>query len=137
MELARKHNAALVYMGHGNEFYSTGIYSETEKEFNIQYPDVKTFIGVVEGYPGLDDLMEKLKEQKVKKVILKPFMVVAGDHAINDMAGDEPDSWKNVLNKEGIEVIPVIEGLGSNDDFARIFLEHLKDAINDGEIILK
>lgn len=137
VELARKHNAALVYMGHGNEFYSTGIYSETEKEFNIQYPDVKTFIGVVEGYPGLDDLMEKLKEQKVKKVILKPFMVVAGDHAINDMAGDEPDSWKNVLNKEGIEVIPVIEGLGSNDDFARIFLEHLKDAINDGEIILK
>ncbi|MGA1862055.1 sirohydrochlorin cobaltochelatase [Deferribacter thermophilus] len=137
VELAKKHNAALVYMGHGNEFYSTGAYIETEKEFNIQYPDVKTFIGVVEGYPSLDDVIKKLKEQKVKKVILKPFMVVAGDHAKNDMAGDEPDSWKNVLKKEGVKVIPVIEGLGSNNDFAKIFLEHLKDAAKDGGINLK
>jgi len=137
VELAKKHNAALVYMGHGNEFYSTGAYIETEKEFNIQYPDVKTFIGVVEGYPSLDDVIKKLKKQKVKKVILKPFMVVAGDHAKNDMAGDEPDSWKNMLKKEGVEVIPVIEGLGSNNDFAKIFLEHLKDAAKDGGINLK
>ncbi|BAI81509.1 sirohydrochlorin cobaltochelatase [Deferribacter desulfuricans SSM1] len=137
VELARKHNAALVYMGHGNEFYSTGAYIETEKEFNRQYKDVKIFIGTVEGYPSLGDVILKLKKQNIKKVVLKPFMVVAGDHASNDMAGDEPDSWKNILKKEGIEVIPVIEGLGSNNSFAKIFLEHLKDAAKDGGINLK
>ncbi|KAA0257827.1 sirohydrochlorin cobaltochelatase [Deferribacter autotrophicus] len=137
IELARKYDAALVYMGHGNEYYSTGAYIETEEMFNEMYPDVKTFIGVVEGYPSLEIVLRKLKQSGKKKVVLKPFMVVAGDHASNDMAGDEPDSWKNILQREGYKVIPVIEGLGSNDAFARIFVEHLKDAARDGGIILK
>ncbi|MGA1846281.1 sirohydrochlorin cobaltochelatase [Deferribacter abyssi] len=137
IELARKYDAALVYMGHGNEYYSTGAYIETEEMFNEMYPDMKTFIGVVEGYPSLEIVLKKLRQSGKKKVVLKPFMVVAGDHASNDMAGDEPDSWKNILQREGYKVIPVIEGLGSNDAFARIFVEHLKDAARDGGIILK
>ena len=137
VELAKKKGAVLVYMGHGNEFYSTGIYAETQKEFRKQYPDVKTYIGTVEGYPSLDDVVKSLKHSKNKKVLLKPFMIVAGDHANNDMAGDEPDSWKNVLKKAGCTVYPDIEGLGSNNNFAEIFVEHIKDVAKDNGIKLK
>jgi sirohydrochlorin cobaltochelatase len=138
VELAKKKGAILVYMGHGNEFFSTGIYAETQKEFRKQYPDVQTFIGTVEGYPSLDDVVMVLKSHaKSKKIVLKPFMIVAGDHANNDMAGDEPDSWKNVLQKAGFTVYPVIEGLGSNNNFAEIFVEHIKDVVKDNGIKFK
>ncbi len=138
VELAKKKGAVLVYMGHGNEFFSTGIYAETQKEFKKQYPDVQTFIGTVEGYPSLDDVVEVLKSHaKSKKILLKPFMIVAGDHANNDMAGDENDSWKNVLKKAGFTVYPVLEGLGSNDAFAEIFVKHIKDVAKDNGIKLK
>ena len=100
------------------------------------YPDLLTVIGTVEGFPALDDVLATLKEKGVKKVVLKPFMVVAGDHAMNDMAGDEPDSWKSVLEKNGIEVIAVKKGLGENDRIADIFVEHLADAASDAGINL-
>ncbi len=138
VELAKKKGAVLVYMGHGNEYYSTGIYAETQKEFRKEYPDVQTFIGTVEGYPSLEDVVVALKKHaKSKKILLKPFMIVAGDHANNDMAGDEPDSWKNVLKKAGFTVYPDITGLGSNNDFAEIFVEHIKDVAKDNGIKLK
>jgi len=137
VQLAKKKNACLVYMGHGNEFYSTGVYAETEKEFRKQYKNVKTFIGTVEGYPSLDDVVASLKHCGKKNLVLKPFMIVAGDHANNDMAGDEPDSWKNVLTKAGFKVFPVIEGLGSKNKIAEIFVQHVKDAAKDNGIKLK
>ncbi len=127
-EQARKLNAMLVYMGHGNEHWSTGIYNETQKKMRATYPDTKTFIGVVEGYPGIEDFMGQLKHEGTKKIILKPFMIVAGDHAVNDMAGPQEDSWKSVLSQEGYEVDAIMEGLGSNDSFADIFVDHIKDA---------
>ena len=127
-EQARKLNAMLVYMGHGNEHWSTGIYNETQKKMRATYPETKTFIGVVEGYPGIEDFMGHLKHEGTKKIILKPFMIVAGDHAVNDMAGPEEDSWKSVLSQEGYEVEAIMEGLGSNDSFADIFVNHIKDA---------
>lgn len=73
----------------------------------------------------------------VKKVILKQFMVVAGDHSINDMAGDEDDSWKSILVKNGFEVVTVTERLGENDQFANIFVNHAADAGRDAGIELK
>jgi sirohydrochlorin cobaltochelatase len=91
----------------------------------------------VEGFPGIEDVMEALKLYGVKKVILKPFMVVAGDHSINDMASDEEDSWKSILVKNGFEVVPVTEGLGENDDFCTIFANHAVDAAKDAGIELK
>jgi sirohydrochlorin cobaltochelatase len=134
--LARKHKARLVYMGHGNEHWSTGIYSEATKAMNAMYPDVLTYIGSVEGFPGLDDIRRYLKHADGGKIVLKPFMIVAGDHATNDMASDEEDSWKSALVKDGFEVIPVLEGLGSNDAFAAIFVDHIKDAAHDAGIAL-
>ncbi len=138
VELARKKHAVLVYMGHGNEYFSCAIYAEAQKMFRKLYPDVQVFIGTVEGYPSLEDVVEELKkEAKTKKVILKPFMEVAGDHAHNDMAGDKPDSWKNVLERNGFEVEPVLEGLGEKKAIAQIIVDHIRDAARDAGIELE
>lgn len=136
-EQAQKEGAMLVYMGHGNEHWSTGIYAETQKKMRKVYPDVKTYIGVVEGMPGLDDLLPAMGHAKTKKILLKPFMIVAGDHATNDMAGAEDDSWKSILTKEGYEVQAVLQGLGSNDAFAGIFVDHIQDVAQEHGINLK
>ena len=101
------------------------------------YPDVVTAIGNVEGYPAIEDVIETLNLYGIKRVILKPFMVVAGDHTINDMAGPDDDSWKSILEKSGFEVIVVTEGLGENDNFADIFVNHAADAAEDAGITLK
>jgi sirohydrochlorin cobaltochelatase len=137
VELAREKKAMLVYMAHGNEHWSTGIYNESQKLMRELYPDIVAYIGAVEGYPGLDDVVRYLKHFESGNIVLKPFMIVAGDHAINDMASDEEDSWKSVLTKEGFTVHPVLEGLGSNDAFAQIFVDHIKDAAKDHGIELK
>ena len=131
VKLAEKNNAALVYMGHGNEYFSTGIYIEFQQVMRKKYPKVKIYVGTVEGYPSLDNVLESLKKDGIKKVILKPFMVVAGDHANNDMAGDDKDSWKNMISQLGIEVIPVLKGLGLNSKWADIYIQHIKDVLKD------
>ncbi len=134
---AEKEKATLIYMGHGNEHWSTGIYAETQKKMREMYPQVLTFIGVVEGAPALDDFLAQLKHAKNKKLVLLPFMIVAGDHAVNDMAGPEEDSWKSILVKEGYEVEPVLQGLGSNDQFADLFVHHIADAAREKNIVLQ
>lgn len=140
VELAKKEKAALVYMGHGNEHWPSGIYAEAQKMMQELYPDVNTYIGVVEGFPGIEEVVEALAEAKAKsktrKVVLKPFMIVAGDHALNDMAGDDEESWKSVLSAKKYQVIPVLKGLGSNDAFARIFVNHIRDAAKEAGISL-
>jgi len=136
-EEARKAGAALVYMGHGNEHWSTGIYGEAEKKMRQMYPDVSTFIGVVEGHPGIDDILGRLNHAETKKILLKPFMIVAGDHATNDMAGPEDDSWKSILTKEGYQADAVLIGLGSNPAFAQLFVERIADAAKERGLVLK
>ena len=126
--LAAEENAMLVYLGHGNEHWPTGIYALTQKVMREKYPEVETHIGVVEGHPALEDLIAPIKQSPVKKIILKPFMIVAGDHAVNDMAGQEEESWKSMLESHGYAVQPVLEGLGSNDQFVDIFVRHIEDA---------
>ncbi len=134
--LARKKNAALVYMGHGNEFYSTGTYVEFQQALRKMYPDTPIFVGTVEGFPSLDNVVSGLTHMGIKKVVLKPFMIVAGDHANNDMAGDEDDSWKSVIKAKGIKVITVIHGIGENSDIAKIYVHHIKDIASDNNIEL-
>lgn len=137
VEMARKEGASLLYMGHGNESWSTGIYAETEKKMHVAYPEVQTFIGVVEGTPALNDLLPAIQRAGLKKIILRPFMITAGDHAVNDMAGLEGDSWRSILTAEGYAVQPVLEGLGSKPAFAALFVENIADAAKDGGITLK
>ncbi len=139
VEIARREKAGIVYMGHGNEFFpgNGGAYLELAAVMRRMYPDVVTAIGNVEGFPGLADVMETLRLYGVKKVVLKPFMVVAGDHSMNDMASDEKDSWKSILQRNGFEVVVVSKGLGENDAFAKIFVSHIGDAAADAGIVLK
>jgi len=137
VKLAKKNKARLVYMGHGNEHWSTGIYMEAAKKMCELYPDVVTYIGAVEGFPGIEDVARYLSHHNSGNIVLKPFMIVAGDHAINDMASDEEDSWKSILSKQGFKVTPVLKGLGSNDKFAQIFVDHIRDAARDNGIDLK
>ena len=136
--LAKKKDAVLVYMGHGNEHWSTGIYAELQKELRKAYPEVMTFVGSVEGYPSLEDVTAGLNHLTLqnKNVIVKPFMIVAGDHATNDMAGNEDDSWKSTFEKNGFKVLPILQGLGTDNDFADIFVDHIKDAAKDANINL-
>ena len=137
-EFAAKNKAGLVYMGHGNEFMpSGGANVEFAAKMREMYPDVVTTVGSVEGFPGLDEVIEDLKLRGVKKVVLKPLMVVAGDHAVNDMASDEDDSWKTLLDKAGFEVVPVVKGLGINDKIAAIYVSHIADAVKEAHIKLK
>ena len=137
VKLAKKKKAKLVYMGHGNEHWSTGIYMEAAKKMCELYPDVVTYIGSVEGFPGIDDVARYLSHHNSGNIVLKPFMIVAGDHATNDMASDEEDSWKSILTKQGFNVTTVLKGLGSNDKFAKIFVDHIRDAARDNGIVLK
>lgn len=138
VDRARKEKAALVYMGHGNDhFPSGGDYVQFAHEMNVVYPDVLTVVGTVEGYPGLGQVMARLKEEKVNNVYIRAFMVVAGDHATNDMAGPDEDSWKSIMEKAGITVVPYLHGMGENDRVAEIYVHHAADAAEDAGIILK
>ena len=86
----------------------------------------------MEATPDLDDVLEGVKGGSYSKVVLLPLMVVAGDHATNDMAGDEEDSWKSAFEDAGYDVTCVLEGLGQNYDIQKIYVDHVKAAI-DGE----
>ncbi len=136
VELAAKNSAALVYMGHGNEHLSTGVYAEFQETMRRLYPSTPICVGTVEGFPDLDGVVAELERYGIKKVLLKPFMIVAGDHATNDMAGDEKDSWKSVFQARGIEVIPVLEGLGVNHEISSILIQHIRDVARDSHIAM-
>ncbi|MBN1931027.1 MAG: sirohydrochlorin cobaltochelatase [Desulfobacterales bacterium] len=133
VEPAKKNKSALVYMGHGNEIFSTGVYLELEAKLRDSNPNVPIFIGNVEGFPGPEQVLQGLKHAGIKKVTLIPFMVVAGDHAVNDMAGEDKESWKSLMEKDGIEVITILRGLGEVDEWVDIYVQNLKDAMRDNE----
>lgn len=119
----RKQDEAVVLMGHGTQHPSNAFY--TALMFQVQRKDPNVFIGCVEGYPEIDDIQAMLKEKQINKVYLMPFMSVAGDHAKNDMAGDEDDSWKTILTKAGFECEAILKGTAEYDVFVDIWVDHL------------
>ncbi len=131
VERARDMDAALVYMGHGNRYMACGIYHELESIMSGMYPDVPVFIGTVEGFPGIESLLNRIKIRSRKDVLLYPLMIVAGEHATNDMAGSSPTSWKNILKSNGYKVTPVFEGLGELESVQQMFVSHIDDAAKD------
>lgn len=121
------HESALVCMGHGTTHYSNTSYPALEYMFHdAGYEDV--YVGTVEAYPDIETILKKLKKKDYKKVLLTPFMIVAGDHAKNDMAGDSKDSWANILREEGYEVECLLKGLGEYKTVRNIFLAHISEA---------
>lgn len=128
----RKADEAVVLMGHGTEHHpADAIYLAMNQVF--QEGDRNVFVATVEGYPTLDDVLPKLREQKVKTVYLMPFMAVAGDHARNDMAGTEPDSWKSNLEKNGYNVKVVLKGTAEYPEVVDVWVKHLQSAYSHFE----
>ncbi|WP_410208899.1 sirohydrochlorin cobaltochelatase [Fusobacterium sp.] len=116
-----KPNQGVVLVGHGTEHFGGSAYPMMDYVFAAEGHD-NFVVGTVEGYPEFDDVVNKLKKQGIKDVILMPFMFVAGDHANNDIAGD----WNEDLQKAGFTVSKVIiAGLGQNEDIQEIYTDHI------------
>ena len=120
---------ALVLMGHGTEHFANSVYAALDYRFK-DTGHKNIFLGTVEAYPALDSLLRATGSFHPKKIVLAPFMIVAGDHAQNDLAGEEPDSWLNRLSSEGYEVTPVLKGLGEYPEVRRILVDHVRQAMN-------
>ena len=120
---------AVVFMGHGTEHESHSSYPAIEYMFRDY--GINAFVGTVEGYPELEQVIKKLKNRNIKTEDLLPFMLVAGDHAINDMASDEEDSWKTILEKEGFNVKVHVKGLGENPYIQEKFKNHALDCMKE------
>lgn len=119
---------AIVFMGHGTEAPSNAIYARMqEKLTEAGYENY--FVGTVEAEPSLEDVLAAVGNGSYKKVVLRDLMVVAGDHAHNDMAGDEEDSWKSAFEAAGYEVSCVLEGLGQIEGIRQIYVDHVANAI--------
>ena len=134
LDAAKEDGTAFVFMGHGTSHTAKISYSQMQAQMNdLGYDNV--FIGTVEGEPedtACEAVIEKLKNAGYKKVILRPLMVVAGDHANNDMAGDDDDSWKSQFEASGAfdSIDTQIAGLGGIDAIQQIYVAHTQAAID-------
>ena len=123
-------NSALVLMGHGTTHFSNAIYAALDYTFkDMGHPHI--FLGTVEAYPTMQSLLRMIHSFKPQKIVLAPFMIVAGDHARNDMAGEDPESWMCQFQKAGYQVVPVLKGLGEYEGIRRIFIRHVQSAIDN------
>lgn len=124
-----KGKECVIMMGHGTMHPSTAAYSCLESVIHDNgYENV--YMATVEGYPTLDRVIKRIKRKGIKNVMLMPFMIVAGDHAQNDMASDEEDSWKTILTEEGFNVEIYMHGLGENEKIRDIYVDRIKDTIS-------
>ena len=110
-------------MGHGTGVEANRVYSDLQDELRKQGHH-NYFIATVEAVPTLEDILPALKEGGYEKIVLQPLMIVAGDHANNDMASDDEDSWKTILEKEGYAVQCVLRGMGQIPAIREIFAQH-------------
>ena len=121
---------AVVFMGHGTEHPANATYAKLDGIVKAM-SNVKNYhIGTVEAEPALEDIMAEVTKTDATRVVLLPLMIVAGDHATNDMAGDEEDSWKTRFKGEGYEVECILKGLGEYTGIQSMFVEHTQDAID-------
>ena len=126
----RARGEALVLMGHGQEHGRAGLTLEGARTV-FKDADRNVFMATVEGARGFEELLAELKASRVKKVILEPLMLVAGDHARNDLAGEEEDSWASQLVKAGITTRANLKGLGQIPGACDILIRHAKESTDD------
>ena len=120
---------AIVFMGHGTEADSNAVYAKLQEMVTADGFE-NYYIGTVEATPSLDDVIAAIDGKDYTRVVLEPLMVVAGDHANNDMAGDEDDSWKTILTGEGYEVECILEGLGQKPGVQAVYVDHVQAAVD-------
>lgn len=118
----------VVFMGHGASHHAFAAYACLDHMMTAQRFPAR--VGAVESYPEVDILIDSLRDEGVTGVHLMPLMLVAGDHAINDMASDDGDSWKMRFNAAGIPATPWLSGLGENPAIRAMFVAHLHQALN-------
>ena len=116
---------AIVFMGHGTEIEADYAYQKLQEEY-LKAGKNNIFIATVDGKVTIKDVIEKMKGKGFKKILLKPFMIVAGDHAKNDMSSDDEDSWKTMLKNEGYEVTSVLKGMGEYEFIRKMFMDKLE-----------
>ena len=120
---------AIVFMGHGTEAESNEVYAKMQDLFTADGFE-NIYVGTVEAEPSLEDVMAAIEGKGYTKVVLRPMMVVAGDHANNDMADPEdPESWYSVLTAAGYQVECVLEGLGQVPEIRDLYVSHLGEAL--------
>ena len=121
-------DTAMVFMGHGTEHAANATYPKLQQKL-IQAGFHNFFIGTVEAEPTVEDVLAEVRKTNAKKVVLLPLMVVAGDHAHNDMAGDAEDTWKAVFANAGYETQCVLKGLGQYPAVQQMVVDHVADAL--------
>jgi len=123
-------NDTVILMGHGTNHIANAVYCCFESVLRDRgFKNVH--VATVEGYPTLDRVIPNVKAQGCNEVTLMPLLLVAGDHAKNDMAGEKEDSWKNILESEGFKVNIYLHGLGENSGVQDIYIQHINDVINE------
>jgi sirohydrochlorin cobaltochelatase len=121
---------AICFMGHGTTADSNEIYSKMQDTLTAAGHE-NYFVGTVEASPSLDDVLAKVQEGGYTKVVLEPLMIVAGDHANNDMAGDDEDSWKTTFENAGYEVECLVRGLGELPEIQQLLVQHAQEAMDE------
>lgn len=120
---------SLVLFGHGTSNPSNSAYGCLQAVLEDEGYD-NVFVGTVEGYPNFNSVLKRVKKRNIKQVTLIPLMVVAGDHAKNDMASEKADSWNSMFKEEGIDVKLHVKGLGEIDSFNELYIQRIKDVIS-------
>ena len=129
----KDNDTAIILMGHGTpEHFANAQYLQLQLALD-QRAYGKFFIGTVEASPKIEDVLASLKRHpEIKKLVLSPLMVVAGDHANNDLAGNEDDSWLSILKENGYtEISTYLVGLGEDENFAREFVRKVYEAVSE------
>ena len=119
---------ALVFMGHGSTHYANTLYAALDYAFKqAGHPNV--YVGTVEAYPDARAVLEQLEKKNIRRVYLAPFMLVAGDHACNDLAGEDEDSWNSLFKARGYETCCILKGLGEYDGICDLYIRHARQAL--------
>ncbi len=123
----RKPQEAVIFMGHGSPHPANACY--TALMYHLQQVDANIFVGTMSGRPGIADICASLQKQKITSAYLLPCLAVVGNHTLKDMAGDNENSWKSIIEKHGISCKPILKGLAEYDAIVDIWMDHLKTVV--------
>lgn len=122
-------DGALVLLGHGTEHFANMVYPAMQTALRLAGGQ-RAYVGTVEGWPGFDEVLAQLRKDGCGQALLVPFMLVAGDHALNDMAGNGPESWKSRLEAAGVRVRCHMQGLGALPGVQALYGARLREILS-------
>lgn len=122
-----REGTGIIFMGHGTEHEANACYFRLGEVFK-KNGYCRYYVGTVEAEPSFKSIKEAVKKTDSSRMVLQPLMIVSGDHAHNDMAGQEEDSWKSQLESEGYQVVCRLRGMGELEGVRQMFLDHTREA---------